>query len=362
MIMNFVLLINAFSVHIVFFSWCFHLAHNHSSNYSHTMSCLTTLSSFKIDFGREGNICSIDLIRFYLINRFVCIGSSWCYCKLQTKGVELDPSRDAIGKIHAAAKNAVLKRKGHVAKEINLLGAAISGSSSSSYACVTPGSQVETCETGSVADHADNDEKTEGGGSSSEDELTTAGGTGFTSLIKAFVPTEKPSNPKAAAKPKAKSSPKAVATPKPSATKTAPTRTSAKIAVGNVGKRRKVVVEDLGNIMDADLSSELQEQDLSLLSDFKERLQTLKKLEPPVADSPFKTYLNDVCQSVTALKGELKTKRRSALRRADKDQDPLYIHLGEVQADADQYLHMLKCFLISIVKGQSHLHVLKFEM
>lgn len=267
-----------------------------------------------------------------------------------TQGIELDPNRDAIGKIHNAAKAAVLKRKANVAKELNLLGAALSGGTAASSSIGVPhGDAVGKADDDGAGDH-DSDKEND----SSEDEPLDAPNTGFTSMIKAFVPAEKSSNrgqaaPKAAAKTAAAKASVVKTRPSP---KTAPVRTpSAKVAIGGAdargAKRRKSVADDVATPFDHDLSGDLQNQDRELVNEFKERFVGLRKLDPPVADGPFKSYLTDVCSQVTTLKGELKTKRRSALRRADKENDPLYIHLGELQVEADEYVHLLKCSLVS---------------
>lgn len=85
------------------------------------------------------------------------------------------------------------------------------------------------------------------------------------------------------------------------------------------------------------------EADTELVASFDTRFAELKDLDPPVADGPFKTYLNDRVSKLTSLKNEFKTKRRSALRRADKDEDPLAVRLANMTETADTLTHLLKC-------------------
>ena len=185
----------------------------------------------------------------------------------------------------------------------------------------------------------------EGDTSSSDDDMGVVSG-GFMSTLKTFAPADKQPGPKASAKAVAKAVPKAKVAPKASAARL-PKVQSVKVNVGNAGKRRKIV-EDMssgGGVMDPGMSGELSEPDVQLLDEFKERLQNLKTLDPPTADGPFKSYLNDISSSTATVKADIKTKRRSAMRRADKDLDPLYIALGELLNDADNFTHLLKCFV-----------------
>ena len=122
--------------------------------------------------------------------------------------------------------------------------------------------------------------------------------------------------------------------------------------MGNAGtaKRRKLqaIADDMvvagANTADATQSSELLEADRELLASFETRLAELKVLDPPVADGPFKSYLTDVVTKLTGLKGEFKTKRRSAVRRTLKELDPLALALVELGDKADALTHVFKCY------------------
>ena len=85
------------------------------------------------------------------------------------------------------------------------------------------------------------------------------------------------------------------------------------------------------------------EADKELLSAFVTRFDELKILEPPVADAPFKSYLNDLVGKLTSLKTEFRNKRRSAIRRHEKEQDPLALALADLTVKADALTHLLKC-------------------
>lgn len=243
-----------------------------------------------------------------------------------------------------------MKRKTTVAKEINLLGAALSRSSGGDVAISTScASQVESVADPKGTDVGDDDSDADAEASASDDDQAPAGG--FMSLIKAFVPAEKqPAAPKAKAQAKARTSPTTTQVTRPPRTAQKP-KSTAKVSIGNATKRRKTQQEDLSTqVMDAGVTGDMSEADIELVNDFKHRLSEMKKLDPPLADGPFKSYLTDLCSGVVSLKNEMKTKRRSALRRQDKENDPLYLSLGEVQSDADLHIHLLKCLLTKLDK------------
>ena len=91
-------------------------------------------------------------------------------------------------------------------------------------------------------------------------------------------------------------------------------------------------------------SSNLCEQDEMVLEAYKARLAEFKSIHPPLADAAYKSYLSEVSTKVTLLINDVKTKRRSAMRRALKQQDPLYIALQDVHESATNLQNMLKCF------------------
>ena len=231
-----------------------------------------------------------------------------------------------------------------------MLGAAISGSkTSTSMPLASPSSGLPAAHA-STDQAAPEDSDASGEDASSDDDVPAQTG-GFMASIKAFVPLDKqPAAPKASAKAAAKAPARVSKSSNSSGGgvgKAFPNSKAApKVSLVNQGKRRKVG-EDLNNAggLEPPMSSELSEADLQLVTDFKVRLAEAKKLEPPVADGPFKSYLSDTQATLTTLRNELKTKRRSALRRAEKDLDPLYVSLGEMITDADSFSHLIKCFL-----------------
>ena len=264
--------------------------------------------------------------------------------------IELDPTRDAAWKIFAAAKSAVCKRKAPIAKELDLLGAAISGSLPVSSGIPCPAGPASstghtgTSNTNGAEDDDDDNEEADKQESLSDDEPTHGG---FMSTIKAFVPaTERTSTaPKATAKPK--STPASKATAKAKGASAAKPKAAPKTVFNNPGKRRKTG-DDLSNGIPCHVDgagSDLSDADLQLVNDYKIRISESKRIEPPVADGPFKSYLSDVHATLTTLKNEMKTKKRSALRRQDKELDPLFLTLSDLINGVESFCHFLKCIL-----------------
>eukprot|EP00435_Cladocopium_sp_Y103_P068876 s35_g32.t1 len=90
-------------------------------------------------------------------------------------------------------------------------------------------------------------------------------------------------------------------------------------------------------------SSSLTEQDQSVLECYNARLAEFSVIHPPLADAAYKSYLAEISTKVTLLINDVKTKRRSAMRRALKQQDPLYLALADVNESALKLQNMLKC-------------------
>lgn len=123
-----------------------------------------------------------------------------------------------------------------------------------------------------------------------------------------------------------------------------------KVTLGGAGPKRRRISEEIGGGggggaggADALASGEMLDADKELMSSFDTRFAELKVIDPPVADAAFKSHLTDMVTKLTALKTEMKTKRRSAVRRADKEQDPLAMALAELSTKADALTHLLKC-------------------
>ena len=190
-------------------------------------------------------------------------------------------------------------------------------------------------------------------------------------LMKSYGPMEtqkaaaRESGPKATAKKRAAPQPTESSGSKPKAPKlnvSAPKTSQdtapavAKVDIGDVAAKRKSKPkksQDKGGLSLDDFDeadkkidpSSLTEQDELVLEAYRERLAEFKVIHPPLADAAYKSYLAEVSTKVTLLINDVKTKRRSAMRRALKQQDPLYLALADVNESALNLQNMLKCFL-----------------
>ncbi len=89
---------------------------------------------------------------------------------------------------------------------------------------------------------------------------------------------------------------------------------------------------------------ELSAADKTVLESFQSRIEDLGKLDPPVADGPFKQYLTERNQALSAFGGELKQKKKSVSRRTNYLDDPLYIELSKLEEMKNEILTLVKCF------------------
>lgn len=93
----------------------------------------------------------------------------------------------------------------------------------------------------------------------------------------------------------------------------------------------------------------LSEADRNTIDHYDAKLKTYKEIKPPLADGPFKGYLTDLSQKITAVSNEVKTKKRSAVRRNGKEEDPLYIALSNTHEKLSNLQQLIKCALVFVV-------------
>ena len=168
------------------------------------------------------------------------------------------------------------------------------------------------------------------------------------------------SAPKASAAPAPKTAPKArpsgSVAKAPSASskrETGPATEARKTVVGNAGKGLKRKVQDSGLSLDpfADVDATglseigMSEGDLSVLSHFKDKLNPLIVISPPVADDAFKQYIGEKINQLTHIANDLKVKKKSAGRRkGDNIQDQTFTEeLTAMESRVRQFVRTLKC-------------------
>lgn len=101
--------------------------------------------------------------------------------------------------------------------------------------------------------------------------------------------------------------------------------------------------DDMKVSMDAD--DDLPEADRVTMDFFEKKFAGLKYLEPPLSDSAFKQYLQDVSTQLTQMNIELRTKRRSCLRRSGRENDPLHKALVAFSENVASFHQLVKCYL-----------------
>ena len=228
-------------------------------------------------------------------------------------------------------------------------------------------------------DHGQHDDglaAVEGDESESEPDIAPVG---FSQLLKQYGPTSSKTQGRnggtdAAVKAKAKAKVKASA--KPVVVAPAPARpaqpaqpaqqvrssspkgtnpASLKIDIGRAARSKRTTKSknqpeasgelDLGMGLNATEPSGLCEADRNTLDHYEAKLASYKDIKPPLADGPFKSHLTDMSQKINAVMNEVKTKKRSAIRRAGKEHDPLYESLDDINTKLANLLHLVKCFL-----------------
>lgn len=135
-----------------------------------------------------------------------------------------------------------------------------------------------------------------------------------------------PVKPKASAKPGAKAGTKATSKTDLSKNKT-----------GN-GAARRSTLESLPEV--ADVNSQA---DKDLVDSFTKRLEVLGCLEPPLADGPFKQYLTDRLQELSAYGSEMHLKTKSVGRRLNFAEDPLSVALQKLKDEKAEIQNFVKC-------------------
>eukprot|EP00434_Breviolum_minutum_P041374 symbB.v1.2.036804.t1/scaffold5282.1/size28957/1 len=251
---------------------------------------------------------------------------------------EVELNEEAVDKVHSAAKSVVLKRKAAT------IAVPMFGSSSSRFADEPAIAQSHS----SVATDGQGPSDTEQCSSDDAEEPTA----GLMSVLKGYT-----NAPKASAKAKSKSMPKQSVRNKTSTPSqpVAANPASLKNPIGSLdsGKQKKRKAEcQPDNVpthtstpaASVPMSDEMCDADKEICDSFCERLKALRVVNPPLSDPQFKTYINDVLSKCNTFLNDVKTKRRSAQRRSNKD-DLLTANLDSMADEMQQHIHILKCVI-----------------
>lgn len=191
---------------------------------------------------------------------------------------------------------------------------------------------------------------------------------GFAMLRARFNPSQqtsratpaRPAAPKAASTQAPKSAPKSAPKARPSvakapsSSKSDPATEARKTVVGNAGKGLKRKVKESGLSVDpfADLDGPsevgMHDSDISVLSHYKEKIDPLLVVSPPIADDAFKQYLGEKIHALTHIANDLKVKKKSASRRkGDNVQDQAFTEeLTKLESGIRQFVRTLKCIMV----------------
>ena len=90
----------------------------------------------------------------------------------------------------------------------------------------------------------------------------------------------------------------------------------------------------------------LSPADQATLDSFEEKFKELMDCSNcPLPDAGYKSFLLEKQGAISTVLGDIRAKKKSAARRAGKEQDPLYIALGDTQAEIHNLSQLYKCGL-----------------
>lgn len=130
----------------------------------------------------------------------------------------------------------------------------------------------------------------------------------------------------------------AKAGPKAGAAKPTSKTDLSKSKTGN-GTARRSTLESITEVP-PDVNSNA---DKELVDSFAQRLEVLGCLEPPLADGPFKQYLTDKLQELSAYGSEMHLKTKSVGRRLNFAEDPLSVAFLKLKEQKAEIQNFVKC-------------------
>ena len=99
----------------------------------------------------------------------------------------------------------------------------------------------------------------------------------------------------------------------------------------------------------------LTDGDKTIIGCFMEKIDKFAELAPPKAEGPFKVYMQEVCSQLNTTANEIRTKKKSANRRAKKDggENAFVEAREEVETKVRDMIHMIKCLLFQVQPADS---------
>lgn len=131
--------------------------------------------------------------------------------------------------------------------------------------------------------------------------------------------------------------------------------TTLRTTIGNAGSTKRKIADGNGINLEAaaskavrlDISDGLSAADKEIVDSFENKFAKLKIVDPPLSEPAFKSKINELLSSCHSFLGEIKTKKRSASRRNNQD-DQLVAALEAMEEDVQDHVKILKCTLANL--------------
>ena len=90
----------------------------------------------------------------------------------------------------------------------------------------------------------------------------------------------------------------------------------------------------------------MSKADRESLNGYQQQFEVFLTLEPPLADDGFKKYFQEMLTNLGSLRQDLKLKKKSLSRRTNKEKDPFYQGMVELEEKIKEHSHFIKCILL----------------
>ena len=90
----------------------------------------------------------------------------------------------------------------------------------------------------------------------------------------------------------------------------------------------------------------MSKADRESLNGYQQQFEVFLTLEPPLADDGFKKYFQEMLTNLGSLAQDLRLKKKSLSRRTNKEKDPFYQGMVELEEKIKEHSHFIKCILL----------------
>lgn len=95
-----------------------------------------------------------------------------------------------------------------------------------------------------------------------------------------------------------------------------------------------------------DEAGPMSKADRESLTGYQQQFEVFLTLEPPLADDGFKKYFQEMLTNLGSLAQDLRLKKKSLSRRTNKEKDPFYQGMVELEEKIKEHSHFIKCILL----------------